>query len=231
MRIISIVGLKNTGKTTLVTKIVGELVKRGYRVGTVKHSHHGFDLPGKDTWKHQESGAELVVGSGKGTFFSFADDMELDNILNLMKFIKNLDFVVLEGFKNAEYAKITTSDLEDDFIIKNVNAMKINEVDLISLVDLVEERSYGMIQELNCKKCGFESCDEFIKAKLGGHVSNVDCKTESDQVLLKINDYMIPLNPFVRGFIEESVTGMVNSLKTKEFGVNEIQRIELLIRK
>jgi molybdopterin-guanine dinucleotide biosynthesis protein B len=231
MKIISVIGLKNTGKNTLVTKIVKELVKRGYRIGTVKHSHHGFDLPGKDTWKHKEAGAELVVGSGKGTFFSFADDMELDTILNLMKFSKNLDFIVLEGFKHAKYAKISTSDLNDDYIIATVNVMNIDEDHLKSLVDLIEERSYGMIQELNCKKCGFENCNEYIKEKLSGSVTTeVECKTESDQVLLKINDNMIPLNPFVRSFIEETITGMVNSLKTEEFGVNEIKKIELLIR-
>ncbi len=231
MKIISVIGLKNTGKTTLVTKIVKELVKRGYRIGTVKHSHHGFDLPGKDTWKHKEAGAELVVGSGKGTFFSFADDMELDTILNLMKFSKNLDFIVLEGFKHVKYAKISTSDLNDDYIIATVNVMNIDEDHLKSLVDLIEKRSYGMIQELNCKKCGFENCNEYTKEKLSGSVTTeVECKTESDQVLLKINDNMIPLNPFVRSFIEETIMGMVNSLKTEEFGVNEIKKIELLIR-
>ena len=46
-----------------------ELSKRGYKVGTIKHTHHDFDLEGKDTWKHREAGAKIVVGSGKGTFF------------------------------------------------------------------------------------------------------------------------------------------------------------------
>lgn len=231
MNIIAVVGRKNTGKTTLVTKIVKELTKRGYHVGTVKHAHHGFDLPDTDTWKHQKAGAELTVGSGEGTFYSFTDNMKLDKILNLMKFIKNLDFVILEGFKNVTYAKISTSDLEDNNIIANINVMKFNDNDLKSLVDLIEERSYGIIQGLNCKKCKFESCDEFINARLRGDASKVECKAESSEVLLKINENIIPLNPFVRSFIDETVRGMVSSLKTEKFGVNEIKKIELLIRK
>ena len=41
---------------------------------------------------------------------------------------------------------------------------------------------------------------------------------------------MIPLNPFVRTFIDETVLGMVKSLKTDEFGAENLNKIELLIR-
>ncbi len=57
MKILTVVGTKNTGKTTLVTMLVQELVKRGHKVGTIKHTHHDFDLEGKDTWKHRKAGA------------------------------------------------------------------------------------------------------------------------------------------------------------------------------
>lgn len=234
MNIIAVVGTKNTGKTTLVTKIVTEMVNRGYHVGTVKHSHHGFDLPEKDTGKHRAAGAEIVAGSGNGTFFNLAEEMDIESILNIMKFVRKLDFVILEGFKEVEYAKISTSNFNDDFTIAQVNVMETAHDPKIpaDLVDLVEDRSFGMIQELNCKKCGFQDCKEFVTAKLSGNApSEIQCKTESDQVLLKVNDRLIPLNPFIRSFIDETVAGMVNSLKTQEFGVKKIEKIELLIRK
>ncbi|MBT3809510.1 MAG: molybdopterin-guanine dinucleotide biosynthesis protein B, partial [Rhodospirillaceae bacterium] len=66
MRIAGIVGWHDSGKTTLVVQLVAELAGRGYRVSTVKHAHHVFDVdtPGKDSWKHRESGAtEVMVGS------------------------------------------------------------------------------------------------------------------------------------------------------------------------
>ena len=158
MKIIAVVGTKNTGKTTLVTKIVGELVNRGFKVGTVKHSHHKFDLPERDTGKHKNAGAEIVAGIGSETFLVLKDQMELENVLIMMKFIKNLDFVVLEGLKESEYAKISTSEFHDEFTIANVNALKMKDSEIKLLVDLILERSYGMINDLNCKKCSFNSC-------------------------------------------------------------------------
>ena len=70
MKILGVVGTKNTGKTTLVTLIVSELVNRGYRVGTVKHTHHELDLEGKDTWKHREAGSRVSGGIWRKYFFS-----------------------------------------------------------------------------------------------------------------------------------------------------------------
>ncbi len=62
MKRIHIIGGKNHGKTTLVTELVQELSSRGYRVGTIKHTHHQHELdsPGKDSHKHREAGAAVV---------------------------------------------------------------------------------------------------------------------------------------------------------------------------
>lgn len=59
---IHIVGRKNAGKTTLVCDLVSELSGQGYRVATIKHTHHHHELdtPGKDSHKHRESGAAGV---------------------------------------------------------------------------------------------------------------------------------------------------------------------------
>ena len=63
---ISVVGKSDTGKTTLLEKLVAELKRRGYRVATVKHDTHGFDIdqPGKDSWRHAQAGSDVVVISG-----------------------------------------------------------------------------------------------------------------------------------------------------------------------
>ena len=231
MKVIAISGTKNTGKTTLVTKIIAELVSRSFSVGTIKHTHHTFDLEGKDTWKHREAGAEIVVGSGDETFLTVNESMDLDRLLSMVKFIKDLDFVVLESFKHSKYAKIVTSDIEDEFTITKVNAFEMDENDVKSIVDLIEERSYGILQNLDCKKCGFENCTEFAKAAVKGELKqNAECKTESDEILLRIDDRIIPMNFFVQDFVKNAVKGMIKSLKTEEFGVIEGKKIELLIR-
>ena len=63
MKLFGIVGWKNSGKTTLVARLVTDLKSRGFSVSTMKHAHHAFDLdqPGRDTYKHREAGAQEVV--------------------------------------------------------------------------------------------------------------------------------------------------------------------------
>ena len=62
---ISFVGYSNSGKTTLIEQLVRELKKLGYRVATVKHAPHGFDMdrPGKDSYRLKEAGSDVVVVS------------------------------------------------------------------------------------------------------------------------------------------------------------------------
>ena len=65
--VMGIIGWKNSGKTTLVVALVRELTARGFRVATVKHAHHAFDIdqPGKDSYLHREAGAQdVIVSSG-----------------------------------------------------------------------------------------------------------------------------------------------------------------------
>ncbi|MEO1458629.1 MAG: molybdopterin-guanine dinucleotide biosynthesis protein B, partial [Pseudomonadota bacterium] len=63
MRVYGVVGWKNAGKTTLVERLVAEIVARGFRVSTVKHTHHGVDVdrPGKDSHRHRQAGAGQVI--------------------------------------------------------------------------------------------------------------------------------------------------------------------------
>ena len=61
--ILSFVGRSNSGKTTLIERVIPELVRAGYKVATVKHAGHGFDLDteGKDSWRHKQAGASLSL--------------------------------------------------------------------------------------------------------------------------------------------------------------------------
>jgi len=231
MKIIAVSGTKDTGKTTLVTKIVAELVKRGFTVGTVKHTHHGFDTKGKDTMKHTEAGAKIVVGSGNETFFTLQENLDLDTILSVLKFIKNPDYVVLEGFKHSKYAKVCTSDLEDDFTIAKVNVFDMDEEDLELVVDLIEQRSYGFLQNMDYKKLNFKSSTDLAKAIVNGDLKYEEEIKEPADILLRIDDSIIPMNLFVQDFIKSTVEGMIKSLKTDEFGAKEVKKIELLINK
>ena len=63
MRRLHVLGRKNHGKTTLVAELVAELTRRGWRIGTIKHTHHHHELdtPGKDSWMHRQAGAREVL--------------------------------------------------------------------------------------------------------------------------------------------------------------------------
>ena len=66
--LVAIVGKSDSGKTTLIEKVVPELVRLGLRVGTVKHDAHSFEIdhPGKDSWRHGQAGAEAYVIASPG---------------------------------------------------------------------------------------------------------------------------------------------------------------------
>ena len=102
--IISIIGKSNSGKTTLLEKLIRELKRRGYRVATVKHhSHAGFevDQPGKDTWRHAQAGSDLVViaAPDKIAFIrKLGRELSLDEVA---ADIVDVDIILTEGYKSA----------------------------------------------------------------------------------------------------------------------------------
>lgn len=111
--IISIVGYSDAGKTTLVEKLVPELKKKGYRVGTIKHSHHesNFDTKGKDSWRHFASGADAVVASSADKIVMIrkrenrADDSHAQ-LSSMENHLTDMDMIIAEGYKNAGFPKI-----------------------------------------------------------------------------------------------------------------------------
>lgn len=109
--IISVVGKSGSGKTTFLEKLLPELKRRGYRVATVKHDIHGFDIdhPGKDTWRHAKAGADAVVISSPrrlALIQHLDEEMSLDEIA---RYIQGVDIVITEGYKRGGKPKIEVS--------------------------------------------------------------------------------------------------------------------------
>ena len=105
--IVSIVGKSKSGKTTLVEKLIPELKRRGYRIGTIKHAHHGFtlDQKGKDSARHRAAGADAVIVSSPHTLAMVRDQSE-ESIESLAIFLNDMDLVIVEGFKRMDQPKI-----------------------------------------------------------------------------------------------------------------------------
>ena len=110
MRVIGFAGWSGAGKTTLLRRLIPVLVGRGFRVSTVKHAHHGFDVdkPGKDSWVHRESGAtEVIVGSANrwALMHELRGEPEPD-LAALLSRLSPVDLVLVEGFKRGVHPKI-----------------------------------------------------------------------------------------------------------------------------
>lgn len=198
--IVSIVGKSDSGKTTLIEKLVPELCRRGYRVATVKHDVHGFevDREGKDSWRHKKAGAHTVVISSPMKVAVIRDvdhDAELSEIRD--RYIRDVDLILSEGFKRNRQPKIEVSRREkhrDLLCTKEDNLLAIAsdqpfEIgvpcldinDASGLVDLIEE-----------------------KILKGG---------KRIKVFLRVNGSEVPLSPFIQESIKGTVRGMVSSLK------------------
>jgi molybdopterin-guanine dinucleotide biosynthesis protein B len=95
--------------------LINELSKRGYRVATIKHSHHTVELDqrGKDTWRHQQAGATLSIISSPGAVAVFGKaDRELTVEELCTMFIHDVDLILAEGYKGSNYPKIVVVDNE-----------------------------------------------------------------------------------------------------------------------
>lgn len=110
---ISIVGRKNSGKTTLVVALASALKRRGLRVGSIKHGHHSFEIdhPGRDSWRHFHEGeveAVLVASPDRFALIERTGDPEVDPRLLIDRFFtgRELDIVLVEGFKRGPLPRI-----------------------------------------------------------------------------------------------------------------------------
>ena len=107
--IVSIVGKSSAGKTTLLEKIIPELIKRGYRAATIKHDIHGFEIDheGKDSWRHKKAGAHTTVISSP-LQVALVEDVDHDQTLDEIRkgYIKRVDIILTEGYKGNPFPKI-----------------------------------------------------------------------------------------------------------------------------
>lgn len=102
MKIFSFVAASsNSGKTTLIEKIIPLLKERGLRVAVIKHASAGFDLdrPGKDSWRFREAGADAVLLAGPDSLALQKRLEHLPSLEELGTMLPDADVVLVEGFK------------------------------------------------------------------------------------------------------------------------------------
>jgi molybdopterin-guanine dinucleotide biosynthesis protein B len=107
--IFSIIGKSNSGKTTLLEKLIAELKKRGYKVGVIKHHAHSgieIDKSGKDTWRHTQAGADAVaLVSPRKAFVIRTTENEM-HLQKVATMLGEVDILLTEGYSWADTLKI-----------------------------------------------------------------------------------------------------------------------------
>lgn len=112
MRRIHVIGRKNSGKTTLVVELIEHLTGIGYRIGTIKHTHHRHELdtPGKDSHRHRVAGAGAVGIVSRGltaVFQPLADEVGNQDAYAMMApSFGRCDLVIVEGDSMTDAPKI-----------------------------------------------------------------------------------------------------------------------------
>jgi len=143
-QVICIVGRSQSGKTTLIEKLIPVLRNKGYRIGTIKHSHHifDFDKSGKDSWRHKDAGAEAVIIASPGKIAMVKNDHQ-GTLDSLVDYFSDLDLVITEGYKGARKPKIEVvrAARHDDVLLRKDNYL----VAVVTDADLkIEQPVFGL---------------------------------------------------------------------------------------
>lgn len=208
--IISVVGRSGSGKTTLLEALIPLLRAKGYRVGTIKHGIHGFNLDqeGKDTWRYAQAGAEVAVIStpqGLGVFRFLDREKSIEELVEY--YLSDMDLILAEGYKAERIPKIEVWQSRPDgglltgegkgllAVVTDgpppVNVPAFSPDDPKSLADFLEER--------------------FLR------------KGQREEVQLLIDGHRVPLNPFVQDLFCSLLPAMVAPLK----GIGHFSRLSL----
>jgi molybdopterin-guanine dinucleotide biosynthesis adapter protein len=210
--IISIVGKSDSGKTTLIEKLVPELTRKGYRVATVKHDVHGFevDREGKDSWRHKQAGAHTVIISSPQKI-ALIRDVEKDSTLDEIRrrWVQDVDLLLSEGYKKDVQPKIE--------VFRKEKHKKLLCTKKDNLIAIVSDRKFNVgvpcfhLEDMKGLSNFIEK--EFLKSK------------KEKEVTLRVDEKPIPMTPFVREFLTKTIKGMLSALR----GCETSKRIEIHI--
>ena len=209
--IVSFIGKSNSGKTTLLEKVIGELTSRKYKVATIKHTAEEatLDTPGKDTWRHLRAGSKATaIGSDKRIVLikPVKKKSTVEEMARLLG--EDYDLIITEGFKQGPYPKIEVHRKEigspltgiknliaiatDESLETDVRQFSIN--DHTSIADFIEK--------------------EYIKA-------------QGERLSLYVNDELMTLSEFPHQIITNLLLAIATSLK----GVNKVKNLKFFYRK
>jgi len=209
--IVSIIGNSNSGKTTLIEKLIGELKSRGYRVATIKHAPGGmdFDRPHKDSWRHLQAGSEAVAVSSEDKLVLIkpaAPGITLDEIAQL--FGEDYDIILSDGFKQDSAPKIEVHRKESGPPLSGIKKLFAIATD----------------EPLETRTRQFALDD--IKG-LANLLEEGFIKPQGNRLSLYVNDEPISLSSFPKDVTTNVLMALATSLK----GVGKISSLKFFLKK
>lgn len=241
-------GYSDTGKTTVVKKVIERLVQQNQKVASLKSIHSEdfqIDQTGKDTYIHSQTGANPVVACGLNeTDILYNHNMDFKEIADKI----SADWLIVEGLNNFPLPKIvcgkTEADLNDfvdrrTFAISGIISQELREYCSIPVFNvhqperfdqlfyLIKRKTFPLlpyVDENCCKLCGL-SCSKLVEAIIQDEKSYQDCVIHQKIIQLKIGGKEIPMVPFVQRLLYNSVLGIVSELS----GWEKDKKIEIII--
>ena len=233
MRAVSIIGLKNSGKSTLTALLAGSLERRGLRVAVAKYAHSGLDKPDTDSARLRAPGRTvLALADGECAIF-YGEARFLADMLPLIQ----ADMLLVEGGKSlgwlprilclcapggAEAAERDTLDQGLAFAAWGripapglpyfPGGPRVEDEALAALTSLTQEKAF-MLPGLDCSACGRENCATLAIEIVAGKAGAKDCAALHSAVEVRINGQPLGLNAFAARVVAGSLRGMLREMK------------------
>ncbi len=222
MKAISIVGPKNSGKTTLGLKLAEYFKSKGLSVAAAKFSHHGFDWKDTDTTEYAKT-CDVVAGLGPDeTFVHWTDQRFLPDLLPLL----SSDVLIVEGGKSMGYLPrilCLNGDLADgtDWLLPELAIASYGEktVDGVAPLESIEELAEAVLEKgfflpgMDCETCGRPDCKTLATEIVKGTTTTKACLAMHNSIKVDINGAPIGMKDFVEDIISASIREMLRTLK------------------
>ena len=202
--IVLFVGKSGAGKTTLVEKVIAELVRRGRRVAAIKHAAHAVDLdhPGKDSTRFSAAGAAAVAIVGKdqiGFYRRTPEEWSPETLRD--RLFEEVDVIVGEGFKEARLPKVA--------VVRQAAGLE-EGLDRAGLLAIATDT--GVAPDLKVPRYALEDISglaDLVEAQ-------IQTQAGKREVTLYVNGRRVVIKPFIKDFFLNTICAMVDSLKDTE---------------
>jgi molybdopterin-guanine dinucleotide biosynthesis protein MobB len=212
--IVTIIGWSNSGKTTLVEKLLRELKSRGYRAATIKHSSQDlvFDKPGTDSWRQLQAGSDTVVVAGTSCLMlikPISTETSLEDIARILG--EDYDIILAEGFKKSRVPKIEVHRKDIGPLLTNIDgliAVVTDEPLTVAARQFSPDDTPGLADFLE---------EDFIRP-------------QGERTIVYVNDKRLTLSEFPGELVSNVVLSVISLLKGAA-GTKALRSVEVFLRR